>query len=121
MRTVAIVLLLAGCSGVATERQGSNKATITFAKQPNGTKAVAVFYYSWPHLAVREVDPDAQELRFKPRRYSLYLNCYRPGALIILDGTDRFDIDLADAGTYVLDCAPVDSRNNFSIKRADDA
>jgi hypothetical protein len=80
---------------------------------------VIVFGFKRVVGGYRETNSDSRVLRFKPAKYSLYLNCYRPGALMILDGTDEFKVQLSAPGDYVLDCDPSENRNNFSIRRVD--
>ena len=117
MRVAAVALLLTGCTyAQVSEIDRPGNTNIYLADKSDGKPAVTLHFVSPARGQPLHIDSQRRSLSLRPGRYTLSVECYRPGAHFINDATDLAEIDVPETGAYMLDCAPSAGENNFGLR-----
>lgn len=99
--------LLSGCTFARLDTSPRNgEAFIIVARLPGGNPAVAVHGINSKHRMLSQPLKDVRSFGVKPGTYLLDVDCFRPGASALVDGSFDFVFSVEANKRYVLDCTP---------------
>jgi hypothetical protein len=117
---VFVGAMLGGCSFARTDvLPMSGRAFVAIPATGGGEVAVRVYGFHSTNKIVSQHFADApRTLAVRPGTYILDVDCFRPGAYAIVDGSFDFEVAFEADTAYTLDCSPLPADgegNHFSL------
>jgi hypothetical protein len=118
MRAVlAVTLMLSGCSlAQVAGRASPDRAVVLVAHTPAGEPTVVLRAIRKHWVLTQDIDL-AEQITLKPGTYVADLECARPGGRLYLHVVPSLRFTVEAGRTYILDCAPSDQGDGFSLRQ----
>jgi len=108
-----LTALLGGCAFARLETAPQlGEAFVVVARLPDGKPAVSVYGINSRHRLFSQPLRDVHSFGVKPGTYILDVDCLRPQAVAVVDGSFDFVLSVDANRRYLLDCAPREKESN---------